>query len=535
MQNTIDYSKIPSCDEISLLAGIDARTEEQSVSTDAKALYRSKNPERLKLLKQNALSCRTKQTQSCYNYYISLILAEKHRFLACSLIIALLISGIGLGIWNLNRIYNRFYNLDATEDTLDAAIDYYQKGDYDPAIYRLKNLIDHGWDGYVVYQELSAAYYAKEDYNSYVNVLCSYIEQHYGEVNCTYSTDAFWSLYDDSAGISDDTTTEAGAFTAKCKQYADTYLKIEKELYSEQNDKALHDCETLKNAGAECFTFAKLYTYSLIATENYDDAFDYVMDYVLADTSYQNKSITLEQRELLLRYINNYMDSDKQDAISELYGSEKLSNLNLHSGKQYEDTGSVSSNDANTALQSFLTDEMQILNPIDEITVSDQIILLYGEECYPAEAVHYDGDTTRTYYFFYDIDYGYIYQFIDGQYVNLLENSEIEEIPLIDAKVPTSDTINGIYSNSTSDVTLQITEFSESDDYPYTFSLTLTDTASGDILINETNVGFYGSYACISNDDISLTLVWGSKMLILVNSDYHQKYKNVSGVYSVSD
>jgi hypothetical protein len=229
------------------------------------------------------------------------------------------------------------------------------------------------------------------------------------------------------------------------------------------------------------------------------------------------------------------MDSDKQDAISELYGSEKLSNLNLHSGKQYEDTGSVSSNDANTALQSFLTDEMQILNPIDEITVSDQIILLYGEECYPAEAVHYDGDTTRTYYFFYDIDYGYIYQFIDGQYVNLLENSEIEEIPLIDAKVPTSDTINGIYSNSTSDVTLQITEFSESDDYPYTFSLTLTDTASGDILINETNVGFYGSYACISNDDISLTLVWGSKMLILVNSDYHQKYKNVSGVYSVSD
>jgi hypothetical protein len=90
------------------------------------------------------------------------------------------------------------------------------------------------------------------------------------------------------------------------------------------------------------------------------------------------------------------MNSNQQYAISELIASDKLENLDLHSGIQYEDSDSTySPDDVLTALQYRLIDEMQILNPIDEITVSDETTLFLGQECYFANALHYDGNTTR--------------------------------------------------------------------------------------------------------------------------------------------
>jgi hypothetical protein len=84
---------------------------------------------------------------------------------------------------------------------------------------------------------------------------------------------------------------------------------------------------------------------------------------------------------------------------------------------------------------------------------------------------------------------------------------------------------------------LEITKSYQTEEYPYyAISFTLTDTSSGDVLLSEDDVSFYSStYTCISNEDVSLTLVWGSEMVLLVNYDYKQKYTNISGIYSLTN
>lgn len=531
MQKNTNSSAIPSCDEVSLLNGIAARKEEQLASIESASIYQSKKIHRTRMLKEGAKKYNSKIAQESFRYYIAAINRKKVHFFTSLIIAVLFVSGISIGSWNLYNIYERYFHLDASDNTLSAAKDYMYAGDYDAAISRLQYLIGQGWNGYEVYQALSLAYYAKEDYNSSSEVLCDFIMNHYGTVNCTYATDAYWSLANDAGALTGDTAARVEKLVAECDVYANLYYKIEQELYYGQNAKALYDCETLKNTGANNFDFARLYASALVANGNIEKAYEYITDFVTRDNSYQEKSVSLEQRSLLLRYIAGYVNPEKRTAISDLlYG--ELESLQLHSGSQYpENNTNFSTNSVLSFLQYKLIDEMKIINPLDKLTVHDETVLLFGRECYVADAVHFDGETQHNYYFFYDTGYGYIYQFIDGTYLNLLEH-EGRELQLTPYTEFSPTHLIGEYTNKTSNVMLEITDCKETDLSPYySISMNIKDSLSNETILEISEAPFSKPFALFSNDDLSLTFVWGSEMLILVNSDYSQTYEKISGVY----
>ena len=252
------------------------------------------------------------------------------------LVMIIFLTGLLSGIRQLHSFYTRFHNFDASDETLEAAISYIDNKDYSAAIPRLTYLLNSGWDGYTVYQELSSAYYSAGNDNASADTTCDFIINHYGTANCTNFTDAFRSLCEDTGGTTGNTAARVENILTECQKYAELYYQIEKELYSGQNKKALYDCELLKNSGAGCFYFACLYSTALVETDHIDDAYHYIISFVQDDSTYQAKSVTTDQRKLLLNYIKGYVRSEKR-VICENYINYALDDLNLdlHSGLQY--------------------------------------------------------------------------------------------------------------------------------------------------------------------------------------------------------
>ena len=269
-------------------------------------------------------------------------------------------------------------------------------------------------------------------------------------------------------------------------------------------------------------------------TDHIYDAYHYIISFIQNDSTYQAKSVTTDQRKLLLNYIKGYVDSEKR-TICENYIDHALDDLNLdlHSGLQYSSPDTkFSTDDVTAALKDWLDTQFMYLDPLDSISVSDTPTLLYGHECYYAVVKHISKDTTCENYFFYDTIYGYIYMFLDGKYVNILENEGLEQMLTEYAPLTASD-ILGTYKNSACDnICIKVTDFSEADSQTnYQISFSIIDTNTNDVLLDIQNADFTSTYTCISTDDIDFTLIWGSEVVLLIRSDYTQNYTDLPGRY----
>lgn len=529
-------NNIPACDDFSLMSGQVARNELQHSNEKTTAILSAHKNRwiQTKILSRNKTNYTFPLSISNFEYYINLNKQIFIHSISTVFLIIFFFAGLSLGISQLHSFYTRFHNFDASDETLEAAISYIDNKDYSAAIPRLKHLLDSGWNGYAIYQNLSTAYFLNGDYNASANILCDYIINDYGMANCNNFTDAFRSLREDTGGTTGNTAARVKNILTECQKYAELYYQIEKELYSGQNKKALYDCELLKNSGADCFYFACLYSTALVETDHIDDAYHYIISFVQDDSTYQAKSVTTDQRKLLLNYIKGYVSSEKR-VICENYINYALDDLNLdlHSGLQYSSLDTkLSADDVAAALKDRLETQYMYLNPIDSISVSDTTTLLYGHECYYAIVKHICKDTTCENYFFYDTVYGYIYMFLDGKYVNILENEGFEQMLTKYAPLTASD-ILGTYKNSAcNNICIKVTDFREADiGTNDQISFSVIDTNTNDVLLDIQHADFSSSYACISTDDIDFTLIWGSEVVLLIRYDYTQSYSDLSGRY----
>lgn len=536
MENDLKKYNIPACNDFSLMAGQIASNELQRSNTEtAEILSAHKNIfTQNKILSKRKTKYNSPLAISNFEYYINLNKRNLFHFGSTFLVVLIFFTGLLLGIRQLSSFYTRFHNFDASNETLEAAISYIDNKDYSAAIPRLNYLLNSGWDGYKVYQELSSAYYFAGNDNASADTTCDFIINHYGTANCTSFTDAFRSLCEDTGGTTGNTAARVESIRTECQKYADLYYQIEKELYSGQNKKALYDCELLKNSGADCFYFACLYSTALVETDHIYDAYHYIISFVRDDSTYQAKSVTTDQRKLLLNYIKGYVDSEKR-TICENYIDHTLDdlNLNLHSGLQYSSPDTkLSTDDVTAALKDRLGTQYMYLNPLDSISVSDTTTLLYGHECYYAVVRHPDNDITRENYFFYDTVYGYIYMFLDGKYVNILGNEGFEQMLTEYAPLTDSDVL-WTYKNSACDnICIKVTDFGKADtDTNDQISFSVIDTSTNEVLLDIQNADFTSSYVCISTDDIDFTLIWGSEVVLLIRYDYTQSYSDLSGRY----
>lgn len=534
MGKTSITDAIPSCDDLSLMSGLLAQKEMQESGNEISDILTTHENIFLqnKALSKSEKAYRSPLAISNFQYYLSLNKKRCLDSLLSALLLIFFFIGLSLGFRQLNMIYKNFYHMDVSEQTLQAAIDYTDRGNYDAAILRLNLLLESGWDGYTVYHELSLAYYLNGNYNKAFSILCDFIVNHYGIANCTYFTDAFHSLLEDSGSTSGVTAEKIHKLVSQCQPYADLYRQIEQELYWGQNQAALYDCEMLKTAGADCFHFACLYVTALVENDCIDTAYHFVITLAQSDQTYQEKSITLAQRKLLLNYIRPHLDPERQ-FVCDYFLGDGMDELNLHSGLQYSSLNtSVSPDDISDILQEKLKNEFMYLNPLDTIAVSDSPALLYGREGYPATVTHIDGSSTYVNHFFYDTIYGYIYMYFDGNYVNLLENEPFDK-PLTDYHELTASDILGTYQNSQYDsFIIEVTDYSQTDTYPfYQISFSVIDTTTNDVLINIENASCRAPYVCVATDDIAFTLIWGSDVVLLIHSDYDQKCHDLMGRY----
>ena len=536
MEKDVKKNEIPACDDFSLMSGQIARNELQHSNTETtEILSAHKNIfTQNKILSKRKTGYHSPLAISNFQYYINLNKRKLFHLGSTVLVMIIFLTGLLSGIRQLHSFYTRFHNFDASDETLEAAISYIDNKDYSAAIPRLTYLLNSGWDGYTVYQELSSAYYSAGNDNASADTTCDFIINHYGTANCTNFTDAFRSLCEDTGGTTGNTAARVENILTECQKYAELYYQIEKELYSGQNKKALYDCELLKNSGADCFYFACLYSTALVETDHIDDAYHYIISFVQDDSTYQAKSVTTDQRKLLLNYIKGYVRSEKR-VICENYINYALDDLNLdlHSGLQYSSPDTkLSTDDVAAALKDRLGTQYMYLNPLDSISVSDTPTLLYGHECYYAIVKHIGKDATCENYFFYDTVYGYIYMFLDGKYVNILENEGLEQMLTEYAPLTSSD-ILGTYKNSACDnICIKVTDFNKADtDTNGQISFSVIDTSTNEVLLDIQNADFTSTYACISTDDIDFTLIWGSEVVLLIRSDYTQNYTNLPGRY----
>lgn len=101
-------------------------------------------------------------------------------------------------------------------------------------------------------------------------------------------------------------------------------------------------------------------------TDHIDDAYHYIISFVQDDSTYQAKSVTTDQRKLLLNYIKGYVRSEKR-VICENYINYALDDLNLdlHSGLQYSSPDTkLSTDDVAAALKDRLGTQYMYLNPL---------------------------------------------------------------------------------------------------------------------------------------------------------------------------
>ena len=228
MEKDVKNYEIPACDDFSLMAGQIASNELQRSNTEtAEILSTHKNIfTQNKILTKRKTGYHSPLAISNFQYYINLNKRKLFHLGSTVLVMIIFLTGLLLGIRQLHSFYTRFHNFDASDETLEAAISYIDNKDYSAAIPRLNYLLNSGWDGYKVYQELSSAYYSAGNYNASADTTCNFIVNHYGTANCTSFTDAFRSLCEDTGGTTGNTAARVKNILTECQKYADLYYQI---------------------------------------------------------------------------------------------------------------------------------------------------------------------------------------------------------------------------------------------------------------------------------------------------------------------
>lgn len=284
------------------------------------------------------------------NKYKTSIYERVKKGLSTGIVIIIFIMMIVIA-YKFHNDYDFFSNSDST---LISAIEDYNNGNVRLCSNKITFLLNHDWDGFIVYEYYlksaegmindyksagASLYFDEYHYHDDIQKkkedikkgIIIYIKNLYGISNFCYDFYEYSTILDIANELND---TDVNELISTVTAYADIYESIELDIKNDRYEEALQKCYKLKSDGASCFSFAELFTTSLIKTGNNNEAFNYVLNFVNDDSTYQAKSVTIEERIALIEYILPVVDKEQYYSCMDLLNDGFLTK-NIHNGIQY--------------------------------------------------------------------------------------------------------------------------------------------------------------------------------------------------------
>ena len=428
-----------------------------------------------------------------------------------------------------NRIanyYERFNNLDVSENTLQKAISYYNSGDYEAASIRLRKLYNNGWDNYTTVYYLSQIYQEQQNYDAAAELLMDNLTNGYGLANVTTENKVFTELRDIwvnqslSSEIFNRVTETLDQVNSYSPLYTQTYVSIAEGDY----ESAEYNCQSLKAAGADGFQYTAYYTTVLVNTNRIQEAYNLVMDAVRR-TNRSAEKISTNQRIALVNYILPHLKGVQlEDCNKFLYEElEQLNKINNTNSAEpfilYDDVEFLFT--TNTSVQN-----LNYLQSIDRISIEKETTLVNGRECYYIKLEHYDGSDSNFDYFFMDMEQN-VYIFMDGKYYLLPQDEPSDP-------GNTNGTIQRKYNHfDYPNITLS---FHCDSSNVSTFTIQDNDKNSVILSDNAPDTSPYGAFTYLNIEGTNITIFFSNTdAIVIVTKDPNQKYSYLEGRYILSN
>ena len=457
--------------------------------------------------------------------YVSAVL-----FCTCIILIAVLL--------NTDYIAKKYYNISVNNDVYIQAKNYYYEGDYEAAYKRFTNLVSNGWDGYALFYYCSMIAQAEGSSDDGAMLPIEYfINQYYGVENIAGNNLAYErlrSLYEANEMAGTD-SERVKMLLEKADQYIDAYSELDRYLDEENYQLALYTCKMLLNQGACNYKLTTAYVYSLVAEKDYKTAYDYIMFYLENLSSYQEHTISKEQKIALVGFIKPFLYGKEYEECCQYI--ESL--IDLQKSTSYENTPYeipvtlVENVDSVKERMTLWLGMLGYSSAFDTITVQGNTCIVRGRECYSVQVDHKDGNNTFTNYFFlckeYSREKNYLYVSLNGKYVdisNVLSAVYIEG--LSDEK--------SVVGNYVGDNGLTIT-ISEKDDTSFEFLI--RDRNTNKVFLEKTNIPWIHKNICAKYVDESTEVYfyWGENdnLVIMVKIDTQNQYRRIESVYTLEN
>lgn len=518
-------------------SGITPYEENEQLTDNIASIVNEKNPfRRINNIKKIRSSYNALLSKSHIEYYIRIAKKQIIDSILTLLFIFFLFFGLFFTLQKINIVYQQ-NNIIINENSLKQAINCYETGDYQAALTYLEKLYEYGWNDLTTINYLSSSYEALGNYDAAAKILLKYLEN-IGLANVSTENSIYLRLKqldidssfkkDIKQPISDilsNNLWEKFDFIMNCDW---TYAQIRNCIRDQNYVEAEDLCKNLSQVGANGFYYIAYYSYILISTNRYTEAYDLVMDFVRDDASIiSQKMIPAIQRKSLVNYIIPYLD-DIQVADCKYFLENELYNLDIISDNEI--TEPYIYYDDVEYLFKYLTNfnELNLLESIDSINIDYDTTFFNGDECYYIKLNHYDAGNIKPYHFLMDMEKN-VYIFIDGKYI-YLPTDEGSDPPENGYNIPTKQLIN-VKNPEIS----MIVNFDEAG----TASYSIINTSTNEIILDTSTVSYsdYNFYTYFENKEVEFTTFFSSfeDGIILVTRDSLDKHSLLEGYYTISN
>lgn len=401
-------------------SGITSYEENNFVTKELYHATNIKNPvKRISQLKKIRNNYSTALTKSHINYYINdAKIKFKHCFSLLLFIIFFIVS-ILFALDRFHTFYQRFYNLDVSENTFQSAVNYYNSGDLEASLSRLELLYNNGWKDAKIVHYLFNIYSAQKKYDNAAEILQNYLKGRFGYANIS-SENSFLLLMREifyNENLSSRVYNNLQHDLKLIDGYLQTYANIYEYIKTTNYEEAVYLCQNLQTAGANGFYFLSCYATALVNTNQIDTAYSLIMDAVEDDVTTNIRMLTPQQRKTLVNYIIPYLDDERISLCNDFLFN-KLPTLNT-----LNDFEIVEPHIPYMQVEECFTSNLGVVNfnylsPLDYIEIEQDTTLLNGKECYYINLNHYNGEHVEQQFFFLDMN-NHIYIFKDGKYLDL--------------------------------------------------------------------------------------------------------------------
>lgn len=538
------------------IAGYVSYKENEILNIKIQKIRHEKNlrKEKVLLLKLQKEGFHSELSKHHIQYYINDCIArqkEKKKRIILSIGTVFIIIG---AIFLTLHIYQRLYNIRINNETYIQAVKYYEKKDYDASEKRLQELINANWDGYGIFHYESLISEKKKDYETACNAILYFLNNYYGLQNITENNTAYKRLMEldeqyidgnKNSGLSNTTVKKLQNTLSLMEKYSNQEYNIASYIYKHNWKRALYYSKLLIREGACNYNLCVQYIFSLMQTNEYEKAEQYLNTYLSSMSDYEKHTIMVTQIKTLIKYVeyeNPNLMPEEADLRVKKYMDEYSggSENNTWEGTPYEIY--LSSNTFKSEVLPYLQDFLKKINywdALDNIEITDYSIV-EGTDGYCVTLTK--NETQEKHEFFISRNGKFIYIFVDGKWINLTEHDfssgfDLEAENNLSNFYNEDPVINSLkfVNSKNKDISMTI-QFSDNKNN-YFFKVIFKKNNK---VIFTTESQLYDNQftfpitAGIAGEDFGAQAVLGNRLVLLINKDITSKYSMLEGLYNLT-